>query len=490
MRPRAKKGLGTLLVLLSACTVGPNYHRPAALVPPHYKEGWQPGRPAEAAARGPWWSIYDDPVLDSLEQRVAISNQNLKAAEASFRSAEAIVAQARAGFFPTATLTASAQRIGASASTGSGGVSNLFEALASASWVPDLWGRVRRTVESEVASAQASAGNVANARLSLQAALAADYLQLRVADALKRLLDAESKAFAESLRITKNQLAAGTAAQSDVAQAEAQLKSTQAEAIAVGNTRAQLEDAIAVLIGVPPADLAIAPVPTVPETPAIPFGLPSELLERRPDIAAAERQVAAANAQIGVALAAFFPDVTLSADYGVASATFAHLFSASSKVWSLGSDLVQTVFDAGTRNAQLEQARDIYDQTVAQYRQTVLTAFQQVEDALAALRILSEQLRAQDRAVASARQAERIIDNQYRAGTVAYTAVIVAETTALNDAVTAINIRESRLTASVSLIEALGGGWQSALLPTREQIEADSPLNFSPFPSSPKPPAP
>jgi NodT family efflux transporter outer membrane factor (OMF) lipoprotein len=486
----ARTGLGALLALLSACTVGPNYHRPSAPLSAHYKEGWTPARPAEAVARGPWWSIYDDPVLDSLEQRIDISNQNLKAAEASFRTAEAIVAQARAGFFPTATASASAQRAGASAAAGSGGVGNLFQARASASWVPDLWGRVRRTVESEVASAQASAGDLANARLAAQAALAADYLQLRVADELKRLLDAESKAFAESLRITMNQLAAGTAAESDVAQAEAQLKSTQAQAVAVGNTRAQLEHAIAVLIGVPPAELSIEPVPTVPETPAIPAGFPSQLLERRPDIAAAERVVAAANAQIGVAESAFFPDLTLSADYGVAAATFARLLSTSSRVWSLGSDLVQTIFDAGARNAQLEQARATYDQTVAQYRQTVLTAIQQVEDALAAQRILAEQLRAQDQAVASARRAERIIDNQYRAGTIAYTAVIVAETTALNDAVTAIDIRQSRLTASVALIEALGGGWQSALLPTRERIEADSPLNFSPFPAPPKPHAP
>jgi NodT family efflux transporter outer membrane factor (OMF) lipoprotein len=484
--PRAFAAL-IALALIGGCTVGPEYHRPSAPVPPSYKEGWKEGRPAEAVARGAWWACYRDPVLDRLETRIDISNQNLKAAAASFRSAEAIVAQTRAGFFPTASLTASAQR--SRASGGRGTIGNFFETLAGASWVPDLWGRVRRSVESEVASAQASAGDLANARLAAQAALAADYLQLRVADELKRLLDSESKAFAESLRITENQLAAGTAAPSDVAQAKAQLESTKAQAVAVGNTRAQLEHAIAVLIGAPPAKLSIAPVASVPAVPAIPAGLPSTLLQRRPDIAAAERQVAAANAQIGVAEAAFFPDVTLSADYGVAAATLARLFSASSRVWSLGSNLAETVFDAGARNAQLEQARAHYEETVANYRQTVLTAFQQVEDALAALRILSAQLKAQDRAVASAREAERIIDNQYKAGTVAYTAVIVAETTALADAVTAVGIRESRLTASVALIEALGGGWRSAELPTRERIEADSPLDFSPFPTPPKPPA-
>ena len=472
------------LALMAGCTAGPNYHRPSAPVPPKYKEGWMPGRPADAINRGAWWRIYKDPVLDRLERRVDISNQNLKAAAANFRAAEAIVAEARAGFFPTAQVTALAER--SRSSGGRAQIGNLFATAAGASWVPDLWGRVRRTVESEVASAQASAGLLANARLSAQAALAADYLELRVADELRRLLERESKAFAESLRIVKNQLSAGTASASDVAQAEAQLESTKAQAVAVGVARAQFEDAIAVLIGVPPADLSIAPVARVPETPAIPVGLPSALLERRPDIAAAERQMAAANAEIGVVEAGFFPDVTLSADYGVAAATLARLFSASSRVWSLGSNLVETVFDAGARNAQLEQQRALYDATVAQYRQTVLTAFQQVEDALAALRILSEQLKAQDRAVAAARRAERIIDNQYKAGTVAYTAVIVAETTALADAVNAVGIRQSRLVASVALIEALGGGWKSAQLPTREQIEKDAPLDFSPFPALPK----
>jgi NodT family efflux transporter outer membrane factor (OMF) lipoprotein len=472
--------------LAAACTVGPDYHRPAAPVPAHYKEaaGWKQGRPADASPRGPWWSFYKDPVLDGLEKRVDISNQNLKAAEAAFRAAEAVVAQARAGLFPTISANASATRSRAPGGRDAGGgfIANQFQLTGDASWAPDLWGRIRRTVESNVATAQASSGDLESARLSAQGTLASDYLQLRIADALERLLRDATTAYAESLRITRNQYKSGTAAQSDVAQAEAQLRATEAQAIAVANTRAALDHAIAVLIGVPPAELTIAPVRTVPETPAIPVGLPATLLERRPDIAAAERRMAAANAQIGVAVAAFYPDVTLTADYGTAAAMLGNLFTASSRLWSLGSSLAQTVFDAGARNAQVKQAQALYDEDVADYRQTVLTAFQQVEDNLAALRILADQLKSQDQAVAAARQAERIINNQYLAGTVAYTSVVVAEQTALSDAEAALSIRQSRLTASVSLIEALGGGWDSARLPSRDRIQADSPLDFNPFP--------
>jgi NodT family efflux transporter outer membrane factor (OMF) lipoprotein len=489
----ARGGLIGAALLLAACTVGPDYRRPAAPVPDAFKEqGWKLGQPADAIDRGAWWSVYKDPVLDDLEKRIDITNQNLKAAEAAFRVAEAVVAQGRAGYFPTATLTASATRSrgavgggsarGAANGGGGGSIGNFFDLLANASWTPDLWGRIRRTVEGDVATAQASAGDLASARLSAQGALASDYLQLRVADELKQLLDASITAFAESLRITKNQYAAGIVAASDVAQAETQLRTTQAQAIAVGVTRAQLEHAIAVLIGVPPAELTIAAVTSIDEVPVIPAGLPSELLERRPDIAAQERHMAAANAQIGVAEAAFYPTITLSADTGVAASKLHNLFMDSSRVWSLGSNLAQTVFDAGARNAQVEQARASFDQNVADYRETVLTAFQQVEDELAALRILAQQAVAEAAAVTSAREAERIIFNQYKAGTVPYTSVIVAQTAALADAETALTIRQSRLVASVSLIQALGGGWDSAQLPSRDTIETDVPLNFSPFP--------
>ena len=473
-----------------ACTVGPDYQKPPAPVPAVYKEGgWQEAHPADAVDRGAWWRAFRDPTLDRLEAQVDISNQTLLAARAAFREAEALVAQGRAGFFPTAQLGAAAQRSRASGSLGrgpggSGSIANNFSTTLSANWLPDLWGKVWRTVEGDVANAQASAADVANARLTAQGALASDYLQLRVADELKRLLDASATAFGESLRIAQNQYNAGTAAASDVAQARTQLESTRAQAIAVGVTRTRLEHAIAILAGKPPAELSIAPVTGLPPLPVVPAGLPSTLLERRPDIAAAERRMAAANAQIGVAETAFFPTVTLSGDTGSAAEKLAKLLSAPSRVWSLGGNLAETVFDAGARHAQVAEARAALDAAVANYRETVLTGFQQVEDELAALRILADQAAAQDSAVAAAREAERIIFNQYKAGTVAYTNVVVAQTTALADAETALNLRQSRLVAAVALIQALGGGWDAAQLPDRERIERDNPLNFSPLPPS------
>src|SRR6516165_3314404 len=484
------KGVGVVAVFMSSCTVGPDYQRPDAPVPAQYKEaGWKVGEPLDAIDRGAWWSVYEDPLLDDLEKQIDISNQNLKAAAAAFEQAEWIVAQARAAFFPTVDLNASAQRSrtggGSISSTGagrSGFTSSSFSTSASASWVPDLWGKIRRTVEGDVASAQASAGDLASARLSAQGTLASDYLQLRVADELKRLFDAAASYYAESLRITRNQYQSGTADQSAVSQAEAQLESTQSQAIAVGVTRAQLEHAIAVLIGKPPAEFSIPPTEAMIAVPAIPAEMPSALLERRPDIAASERLMASANAQIGVAVAAFYPDITLSADFGTSALTLNRLLATTSRFWSFGSSLVQTVFDAGARSAQVEQARAVFDQDVANYRQTVLTAFQQVEDQLAALRILAQQAEVQDKAVAAAFEAARIINNQYLAGTVAYTSVVVADQTALTNAETAVNIRQSRLIASAALIQALGGGWDTTQLPSRKRIEENAPLNFSPFP--------
>jgi NodT family efflux transporter outer membrane factor (OMF) lipoprotein len=478
------------LRLLCACTVGPDYQRPSAPVPAQYKEaGWKVGEPGDAIDRGAWWSVYKDSLLDDLAKQIDISNQNLKAAEAAFQQAEWIVSQARSTFFPTVDLNASAQRSrtgGGSVSTTGAGVSgflsSLFSTSASASWTPDLWGKIRRTVESDVASAQASAGDLASARLSAQGTLASDYLQLRVTDELIRLLNAAGKYYAESLRITSNQYKSGTADQSAVSQAEAQLEATQAQSIAQGVTRAQLEHAIAVLIGKPPAEFSIPPTEVTIAVPVIPPEVPSALLERRPDIAAAERQMASANALIGVAVAAFYPDITLSADYGTSAVILNRLLATTSRFWSFGSNAVQTLFDAGTRSAQVEEARAVFDQDVANYRQTVLTAFQQVEDELVALRILAQEAEVQDRAVAAAFEASRIINNQYLAGTVAYTSVIVAEQTALANAETAVNIRQSRLVASAALIQALGGGWDVTQLPGRNRIEENAPLNFSPFP--------
>ena len=489
MRGSVRKGVVAAAALLSACTVGPDYQRPDAPVPAQYKEaGWKVGEPLDAIDRGSWWSVYQDPLLDDLEKQIDISNQNLKAAEVAFQQAEWIVAQARAGFFPTAAVNASAQRSrsatgAAVAGTGIGGViSNQFSTSTSASWVPDLWGKIRRTVESNVASAQASAGDLASARLSAQGTLASDYLQLRMADELRRLLESAAKYYAESLRIIRNQYQSGTTDQSAVSQAEAQLESTLAQAIAVGVTRAQLEHAMAVLVGKPPADFSIAATDQLIAVPIIPPGLPSALLERRPDIAAAERLMASTNAQIGVAEAAFYPDITLSADYGVMALKIAKLFTDQARFWAFGSTLAETVFDAGARRAVVEQNIAAFDQAIANYRQTVLTAFQQVEDQLAGLRILAQQAEVQDKAVAAAFEAERIINNQYLAGTVAYTSVIVAQQTALANAETAVNIRHGRLVASAALIQALGGGWDASQLPSRERIEEDAPLNFSPLP--------
>jgi NodT family efflux transporter outer membrane factor (OMF) lipoprotein len=441
-------------------------------VPPAYKEaGWQTAAPADSVKRGPWWTVFKDPVLDRLERQVAISNQTLRAAVAAFRESETIVAQARAGYYPTATAGATATR---SRTAGFGQIGNSFSLSEAASWIPDLWGRVGRTVESDIATAQANAADAANARLAAQGLLATDYMQLRVTDQLRRLLDSAAAAYRESLRITRNQYGAGIVAASDVAQAQTQLASTAAQAVATAVLRAQYEHAIAVLIGRAPAELTIAPVTTVPPIPTIPAGLPAVLLERRPDIAAAERLVAAANAKIGVAETAFFPTLTLSADSGTAAATLAKLLSASSRVWSLGSDLAQTVFDAGARHAQVAEARAAYDATVADYRQTVLTGFQQVEDQLAALRILAQEAKTQAVAVTASQEAARILFNQYKAGIVAYTNVVVAQTAALASAETAVGLTQSRLVSAVGLIEALGGGWTTADLPAR--IKTPNPL--------------
>jgi len=494
----SRLALSGLALLLGACTIGPDYRQPPVPVPVAYKEaaateGWRVARPADTFDRGAWWSVYNDPVLDTLEREVDVSNQNIKSAEASFRQAEAIVTQARAAFFPTATFAGQAQRTrtsgGRVGSTGisggnTGSISNFFSLSTSASWIPDLWDKVGRTVESDVASAQASAANVASARLAVQGQLASDYMQLRIADELKRLLDAAVKAYSESLRITQNQYNAGIVAASDVAQARTQVETTQAQAIATGVLRSQLEHAIAVLIGKPPAELTIITVNSVPMLVEVPAGLPSELLERRPDVAAAERRMVAANAQIGVAEAAFFPTVTLSADYGVNASMLKRLFNTASRTWSFGSTLAETIFDAGARHAVVEQNRALLDATIADYRQTVLTGFQQVEDELSSLRILAAQAIAQDAAVAASREAEQIILNQYKAGTVAYTSVVVAEAAALGNAEAAINIRQSLLLASVGLIQALGGGWDASQLPSRDLIEADVPINFSPLPPS------
>lgn len=469
--------------LFAGCAVGPNYHRPSAPVSQQYKEvaGWKPAEPREAASGTPWWSVYDDPTLDALEKQIDISNQTLKASEAQWREAVALVSQTRAGLFPTVGVTATGLRSGgpggkaATSSASTGGVAasvashpvNQFELVGTASWALDIWGKIRRTLEANVASAQASEADLAAARLSAQGTLASDYMQLRVADEQQHLLDETVDAFKRSLQITQNQYNVGVVAKADVITAETQLEGAESQQIAIGVTRATLEHAIAVLIGKPPADFTLPPGTLGNAVPVAPAGVPSSLLERRPDVAAAERQMAAANAQVGVAIAAYFPDLTLNGTYGYASTLASGLIKAPNNFWSFGGSLTDTLLDFGARPAQVRQARAAYDVTVADYRETVLTAFQQVEDELATLRILERQVAVQEQTVKSANLAVQLTLNQYRAGTVAYTSVVTAQATALGDAQTLLTIRQNRLTASVALIQALGGGWDAASLGTR-----------------------
>ena len=484
--------------VLAGCAVGPNYHRPSTPVPQRFKEaqGWKPAEPKEAASGTDWWSVYGDAVLDGLEKQIDISNQTLKAAEASWREAEAVVSGAKAELFPTVGVSGSATRTkglgttvggttttttpgstGTGTTTTGGGTTtaivpmtshpvNNFNATADASWAPDIWGKIRRTIESDVASAQASDADLAAARLSAQGTLATDYIELRVTDEMKQLLDQTVAAYQRSLDITQNQYKSGIVAKADVITAETQLEGAQSQQISVGVMRGQLEHAIAVLVGKPPADFAIEPATFGTAVPVAPTGIPSALLERRPDVAAAERTMASANAQIGVAIAAYFPDLTLTGAYGFSSSVLPGLIRAPNNIWSFGGTIADTVLDFGARSAAVRQARAAYDVAVANYRQTVLTAFQQVEDQLVALRILEQQYAVQDRTVKSANEAVRLTINEYRAGIVAYTSVVTAQATALADAQTLLTIRQNRLTASVALIQALGGGWDTALLKT------------------------
>ena len=476
---RARLAAALLPLLLAACEVGPDYVRPepASPTPAAFKEvpdGWKVARPSDAMNRGSWWSIYDDPVLDGLEKQVNINNQTVKASEAAFRQASAIIREARAQLFPvinaTSSVTRSQQGTGSTANgaqVGGAGQAHTryqFEGTVT-SWEIDLWGQIRRQIESDVATAQATAGDLASAQLSAQAQLATAYFELRVDDELKRLFEATVEAYTRSLQITKNKYAAGTAARSDVAQAQTQLDTTRAQLVAVGVTRAQFEHAIAVLTGKPPAEFSIAPVVLNTQVPVIPPDMPSVLLERRPDIAAAERRVASANAQIGVAISGYYPNLTLNGTYGWQGDALNQRFAPSSRVWSVGASLAETIFDGGTHHAQVDVARAAYDQSVANYRQTVLIAFEQVEDNLAQLRILEQQAEVQASAVQSAELAQRLILNQYLAGTVDYTTVVTAQAVALSNEQTALTITQNRLTASVALVQALGGGWDASQIP-------------------------
>ena len=477
---RASLGTVPLLMALVGCvTVGPDYKKPDAASPPAFKElqGWKPATPAETADKGAWWSVYHDPELDRLERMVEVSNQTVKSYEAQYRAAVAAVGEARAGLFPTATVTPGLTRGNQSASGGGGRATNsIYSLTGTTTWDLDVWGRIRRQVEANVAAAQVSAADLANAKLSAQATLAVDYFDLRAEDALAALLRETTAAYSRALRIVENQYRAGTTASTDVATARAQLQSAEAQLVGVSVQRQQYEHAIAMLTGHAPSELTIPPKPLAAAVPVVPAGVPSSLLERRPDIAAAEHQMRQENALIGAQIAAYYPDVTLTGQVALDSIIFGRLFNVANRVWSLGASAGETLFSGGARPAAVEAARANYDQSVATYRQTVLTGLQQVEDALSTLRTLERQAAAEAVAVDAARKAVEVTLNAYRAGTVAYTSVITEQTLLLADQQTALSIQQSRLVASVALIQALGGGWSSADLPDGAALRKANPI--------------
>jgi NodT family efflux transporter outer membrane factor (OMF) lipoprotein len=462
----------------AACTAGPDYSRPAAPPAAEFKElrGWKPSTPADGIDRGAWWSVYKDPVLDGLEHQVAVQNQTLKGLEAAYRQSLAVVLEARAGYFPTVSAgptignrqTSSPVAFSSNGIPVSGGTSNIsnYSVQASASWAPDFWGSVRRQVESDAAAAQANAAAYANGLLSAQAQLATTYFQLRYEESLGQMLQETIAGYQRSLDITSNQYAVGVAARGDVITAQAQLQAAQSQAVAVGVQRAQYEHAIAVLVGKAPADLSIGQGNLAAHVPIVPVDMPSALLERRPDIAQAERTMQTQSALIGVQAATYFPNITLSSSYSVLGSALSTLELTPTRVWSYSVGASELLIDGGLRSAEIDAARAAYEQSIASYRQTVLTAFQQVEDSLASLRILEQQAVIQDQALQSARQAVQIAVNGYRAGTQAYTAVVTAQATALTDEESALQIQQSRLMASATLIQALGGGWDASMLPT------------------------
>jgi len=473
------------LILLKGCDKAPKYKTPPVATPPAYKEltpadfketdGWKFARPKDDTIRGNWWEIFNDPQLNALEQQVNVSNQNIAVAEANFRLSRALVKEARSQYFPTITTSPSIvlqrQSSASRQSTILGrGVTTTYQLPFDATWEPDLWGRIRNTVSASASEAQATAADLQNVRLSVEAELAFDYYQLRGLDAQKDLLDRSVRAFQETLDLIRVRFQTGIASEEDVSQAETQLKTTQAQATDLEIQRAQLEHAIALLAGQPASVFSLPNQPLEAQPPAIPFGLPSQLLERRPDVAAAERRTAEANAEIGVAKAAFYPSLTLNGSVGLEASSIAKWFTWPARFFSLGPTLSQTLFDKGRRKAVTEQALAQYDGNVASYRQTVLTAFQEVEDNLAALRILSRELEQQNEAVVSSQRTLALATERYRTGIDSYLNVITAQTTLLTNQRTAVNLQMQQMTASVELIKALGGGWDASQLPTPKQL--------------------
>jgi len=459
---------------LAGCAVGPNYARPSAPLSPTFKEaaGWSPAAPADTLDRGDWWTLFGDPVLNGLEEKVQVSNQNIIAAEAAYRNARAVVSEQRASLFPTVTLNGSGTTSGGGAgSRGSvingntvssgGGQTTQYRASLGGTWEPDVWGRIRRTIEGAKSNAQASAADLAAARLSAQGELATDYFGLREVDAEMALDRATVEAFQRSLTIAQNRYNAGVTVKSDVFQAQTQLANAQADLAGLSQQRANFEHAIAVLTGEAPGNFSLAPAPWVGTVPAIPPAVPSTLLQRRPDIAGAERRVQAANAQIGVQTAAYFPSLALTGSYGFAANELGSLFKSSNSLWSYGASIAETIFDAGARHARVNQARAAHDQAVARYRETVLEALQDVEDQLAATRVLAQQADLRRQASVAADAAETIVANQYKSGQVSYADVVTAQAAAYSARRALAQSAAQRQTTAIALIQSLGGGWKA-----------------------------
>jgi NodT family efflux transporter outer membrane factor (OMF) lipoprotein len=470
-------GLLALAVLqLTGCAVGPKYHPPVAQAPPAYKEmgDWKPAQPNDQQLGGEWWTIFQDPQLNELQQQINVGNQNLKAAEAQFQQARAVLRYYRADYYPTVTVEPSATRTRVSANSATsttlrGATYNNFVLPFNFSYQADVWGRVRKNVESYREQAQASAADLATVNLSMHADLALDYFQARSLDAEEQLLNSTVKQYEQALELNESRFQGGIASEVEVEQAKTQLQTTRAAAIDVGVLRAQYEHAVAILIGKPPAEFSLSPLPLTAPPPRVPITVPSELLERRPDIAAAERRVASANAQIGVARSAYYPLISLGASGGFASSAITSLLNGPSGLWSIGAAAVGTIFDGGRRRSLNDQARAAYDYQVAAYRENVLTGFQQVEDNLAAVRILENEARVQDEAVAAAQKSLDLSVTRYKGGVTSYLEVITAQSAALANEVTAVNILGRRMANTVLLIQALGGGWDRSTLPDRPE---------------------
>ena len=490
---RTRTAVVLAALLPGACAVGPTYRRPAAPVPPAFKEApppgqrtedWKPAEPRDTAGRGKWWEVFGDPELNALEEQVDAANQDLARADAVFRAARAVARGARADLFPVVTGSASVTRSRRPSANGAGSVtSTVYEVPFDLSWEADVFGRIRRNVQANVAAAQASAADRESVRLSLHAELATDWLLLHGIDGQRQLLDDVVAGYSTALQLTRNRHDQGVVSGVDVAQAETQLETTRVQATDLEVDRTRLEHAIAILIGRPPAEVSIPRAPLRLTPPPLPLLLPSELIERRPDVAAAERRVASANAQVGVATAAFFPRLLLDVTAGWESGKLSGLFSLPNRIWSIGPSLVETIFAGGKRRAGVEQARASHDAAVADYRQSVLAALQEVEDDLAATRVLEEEARQEEVAVAASDRLLTLARTRYDGGITTYLEVVVAEATALTNRRAAVDLLTRRMTASVDLVKALGGGWDASTLPSAGEVLSRSTGEPKPVPT-------